>query len=79
MMEGEKVKEVMEIFLKDKKMEAINVEGHLRGLIRSWGPYIICQSKSLYEATLEIELEDPETRTLFSLLNIYGPFHDITK
>ena len=63
MMEGEKAKEVMRRLLKEWQMEAINVEGHLGGLITSWSPYIICHSKAFNEATLETELEDPESRT----------------
>ena len=73
MTDEKRVKELMMVFLKEWKMETIDVDGHSGGLIKSWSPDIIFHSKSEYKDTLRTELEDPETGIRFFLSKCIWP------
>ena len=63
-------------FLKDWSFTHIDVDGHSGGLITAWIPFL----KEVYSCNLDnvlkIVLEDNNIGVSFTILNVYGPFHN---
>ena len=57
-------------------MEALDADGHSRGLMTAWSPEIMCHNITPYKDAIGSELEYTETELRFYFLNIYAPFHD---
>ena len=53
-------------------MEALDVDGHSRGLMTTWSPKLVCHNIKPYKDAIGSELEDPETELRFYFLNIYS-------
>ena len=57
-------------------MESLDIVGNSGGLIIAWSPTIAKIESRNMESVLETNIKDQETGSVFTFLNIYGPFYD---
>ena len=73
---GEKVRFVIEPWLKNWSFFSLDLDGLSRGLISAWNPSLKAISSIAQKNVISVELEFKEFNMVWKVLNVNGPYAD---